>query len=45
MADEFSPEAKVDEVISRLERLAALHKSGDLTDEGFGAAKAKLLEL
>jgi len=34
-----------DEVISQLERLAALHKNGDLTDDEFKAAKAKLLGL
>ena len=34
-----------DEVISQLERLAILHKTGDLTDEEFSVAKAKLLGL
>lgn len=34
-----------DEAISKLERLAALHQAGALTDEEFKVAKAKLLEL
>lgn len=34
-----------DEAISKLERLAALHQTGALTDEEFKVAKAKLLGL
>ena len=30
-------------LVERLERLAALHASGALTDEEFAAAKARLL--
>lgn len=32
-----------DDVIAQIERLAALHQSGALTDEEFAAAKKKLL--
>jgi multidrug resistance efflux pump len=34
-----------DEAVSKLERLAALHQTGALTDEEFKVAKAKLLGL
>jgi multidrug resistance efflux pump len=34
-----------DEAISKLERLAALHQTGALTDEEFKVAKEKLLGL
>jgi len=32
-----------DDIITQLERLGALHSQGVLTDDEFGAAKAKLL--
>jgi hypothetical protein len=31
-------------VVARLERLAALHKAGELTDDEFADLKAKLLK-
>lgn len=31
------------DVVSRLERLAALHRAGELTDDEFASLKAKLL--
>lgn len=37
-------ESSKEDYISKLERLAKLHKSGDLTDEEFQLAKKKLLE-
>ena len=38
-----APAAAGDDIIASLERLGALHSQGLLTDEEFGAAKAKLL--
>ena len=38
-----APAAPGDDLIASLERLGALHTQGLLTDEEFGAAKAKLL--
>ena len=38
-----APRATNDDEIDKLERLAALHASGSLTDSEFAAAKAKLL--
>ncbi len=38
-----APAAGGDDLLESLERLAALHQSGALTDEEFAAAKASLL--
>jgi hypothetical protein len=38
-----APAAAGDDMIASLERLGALHSQGLLTDDEFGAAKAKLL--
>ena len=42
-AVEVEPEPKIDNCISELERLAALHEKGALTDEEFAMAKKKIL--
>jgi hypothetical protein len=39
------PPAEEDDATAQLQKLAALHTQGVLTDEEFGAAKAKILGL
>jgi hypothetical protein len=42
-ASAASPQPPQEDQLQRLERLAALHRDGALTDEEFAAEKAKLL--
>jgi hypothetical protein len=44
-ADAPPADAVADDPIARLKDLAALHESGDLSDDEFAAAKARLLGL
>jgi Short C-terminal domain len=40
---QYAPEAPEDDATAQLQKLAALHTQGVLTDEEFAAAKAKIL--
>ena len=40
---QYAPEAPEDDSTAQLQKLAALHTQGVLTDEEFAAAKAKIL--
>jgi hypothetical protein len=42
-ADDATPAARGDALVGRLERLADLHRRGDLSDDEYAAAKARVL--
>jgi hypothetical protein len=42
---QYAPPPQEEDLTEKLDRLASLHHRGQLTDEEYAAAKAKLLEL